>query len=603
MNNNKTKYNLLKSTRFIIQKAWKHYKSVSFLSLGISLVSTGIYLIQLFISPMILGCIEKSAPLTELLCTIAFFMVGLYLLNWLSGYFEKQAFYLYAALRMEITNEVRTKSLTTSYPNAIDPEVIKLRDKAFEATAAPSRATEKIWRTMSALLTHVCCFIIYLLLLSNVNLLVIAVTLITSCTCFFITNRIYEWGYRHRDEFNRNWTQQCYVRGQAESVAAAKDIHIFKMKPWLTSLYQNLLDESAHYTRKKEKVYFRAKILDVAVALVRNGIAYAYLIWMVVNQDLSAAEFLLYFSAVTGFAEWVTGILKETSELRKEGLDIHAVQEYLDMEEPFLLNGGKSIPTVDQWELRLEDVTFSYPNSNEKILDNMNLTIRPGERLAIVGLNGAGKTTLVRLLCGFFDPCEGRVLLNGTDIRQFNRLEYYSLFSAVFQDFSNLDVSIAENVSQQVTEIQRERVLDCLEKANLDHIVANYPDGIDTYVGRDVFLDGVIFSGGQAQRLMLARALYKNGPILILDEPTAALDPIAESDIYQKYHEMTAGKTAVFISHRLASTRFCDRIIFLSNGRITEEGTHSELLQHNGAYANLYEIQSRYYREGDGDCA
>ena len=602
MKNNRIKYNLLKSIRFMLQKAWKYCKPVCFLSIGISVVSTGIYLMQLFISPTILGRIEKSASLAELLYTIALFMGGLFLLNWLSGYFEKQVFYLYAALRMDITNEVRTKCLTTSYPNATDPEIIKLRDKSFEATAAPSRATEKIWRTMSALLTHACCFVIYLLLLSNVNLLVIVVTLITSCACFFITNRIYEWGYRHRDEFNRNWTQQCYVRGQAESVAAAKDIHIFKMKPWLTSLYQNLLDESARYTGKRESVYFRAKILDVAVAFARNGIAYAYLIWMVINHELSAAEFLLYFSAVTGFAEWVTGILKELSELRKEGLDIHAVQEYLDMEEPFLLNGGKAIPKTDQWELRLENVTFSYPNSNEKVLDKLNLTIRPGERLAIVGLNGAGKTTLVRLLCGFFDPCEGRVLLNGTDIRQFNRLEYYSLFSAVFQDFSNLDVSIAENVSQQITEIQTERVLDCLKKANLDHIEASYPDGIDTHVGRDVFLDGVIFSGGQIQRLMLARALYKDGPILILDEPTAALDPIAESDIYQKYHEMTTGKTSVFISHRLASTRFCDRIIFLSNGQIAEEGTHNELLRLNGAYANLFEIQSHYYREGVGDC-
>ena len=572
----------------MMQIAWKYYKSVIFLSLGISTVSTGIYLAQLFIGPMVLMGIENSASLKELLYTIVLFAGSLYVLNWLSGYFEKQAFYLYSALRMEITNEVRTKCLTTSYPNAMDPETIKLRDKAFEATGAPSRATEKIWRTMSALLTHVCCFIIYLVLLAKVNIVMIVIILFTSSACFLVSNRIYEWGHRHRDEYNKNWTQQTYVREKAESVAAAKDIHIFKMKTWLNVIYKDLLDASARYVKKRESVYFRAKILDVAVALVRNGVAYAYLIWTVINQGLTAAEFLLYFAAVTGFAEWVTGILRDTSELRKEGLDIST--------------GGESIPKSDHWELRLDDVTFTYPNSNETILSNLNLTVHSGERLAIVGLNGAGKTTLIRLLCGFYDPSEGRVLLNGTDIRRFNRLEYYAMFSAVFQDFSNLDVSIAENVSQKSDGIQRDRVSNCLSKANLDYIEASFPNGIDTHVGRDVFLDGVLFSGGQVQRLMLARALYKDGPILILDEPTAALDPIAESDIYQKYHEMTEGRTAVFISHRLASTRFCDRIIFMDKGKIVEEGTHTELLQLNGAYASLFEIQSRYYQEGGGDC-
>lgn len=228
----------------------------------------------------------------------------------------------------------------------------------------------------------------------------------------------------------------------------------------------------------------------------------------------------------------------------------------------------------------------------------MNLTIHPGEKLAIVGLNGAGKTTLVKLLCGFLDPTRGRVLLNGQDVREFNRREYYSLFSAVFQEFSILDVTVAENVSQQAEGTDEERVWDCLEKAGLTKAIQALPQGLQTHVGREVYLDGVVFSGGQTQRLMLARALYKNAPILLLDEPTAALDPIAENDIYQKYDSMTAGKLSVFISHRLASTRFCDRILFLKDGVIGEEGTHESLLRLGGDYAKLFEVQSRYYQEG-----
>lgn len=228
----------------------------------------------------------------------------------------------------------------------------------------------------------------------------------------------------------------------------------------------------------------------------------------------------------------------------------------------------------------------------------MNLTIHPGEKLAIVGLNGAGKTTLVKLLCGLLDPTEGRVLLNGIDVRLFNRQEYYELFSAVFQEFSILNVTIAENIAQCAQDIDDARVQACLDQAGLTQAVAQLPQGVKTYVGREVFLDGVLFSGGETQRLMLARALYKDSPILVLDEPTAALDPLAENDIYLKYNDMTRGKTALFISHRLASTRFCDRIILLSDGGIAEEGTHESLLADGGAYAQLFEVQSRYYREG-----
>ena len=228
----------------------------------------------------------------------------------------------------------------------------------------------------------------------------------------------------------------------------------------------------------------------------------------------------------------------------------------------------------------------------------MNLTIHPGEKLAIVGLNGAGKTTLVRLLCGFFDPTEGHVLLNGRDIREFNRREYYQLFSAVFQEFSVLDVTVAENIAQTVENINYEKIHDCIEKAGLSALIQELPKGLDTHVGKEVFLDGVLCSGGQTQRLMLARALYKDGPILMLDEPTAALDPIAENDIYMKYNDMTQGKTSIFISHRLASTRFCDRIIFMADGTIVEQGTHESLLAQDGEYAKLFEVQSRYYQEG-----
>ena len=334
------------------------------------------------------------------------------------------------------------------------------------------------------------------------------------------------------------------------------------------------------------------------LTIARNGIAYVYLISMALNEGLGVPEFLLYFTAVSTFTTWVMGILQQATKLHQQSLDISQVREFLEYPEPFKFEEGSAVPKADSYELKMENVSFRYPGAEGDTIHGLNLTVHPGEKLAIVGLNGAGKTTLVKLLCGLFDPTEGRVLLNDKDIRDFNRREYYGLFSAVFQEFSILDVTVAENIAQNKENIDYEKVADCIEKAGLTKTVKELPKDLDTHVGREVYLDGVLFSGGQTQRLMLARALYKDGPILMLDEPTAALDPIAENDIYMKYNDMTKGKTSLFISHRLASTRFCDRIIFVADGHITEEGTHESLLALGGAYAKLFEIQSRYYQEG-----
>ncbi len=248
--------------------------------------------------------------------------------------------------------------------------------------------------------------------------------------------------------------------------------------------------------------------------------------------------------------------------------------------------------------IELEHVSFRYPGAEEDTIHNLSLTLRPGEKVAVVGLNGAGKTTMVKLICGLYDPTEGRVLLNGTDIRTFDRRQFYRLFSAVFQNFSLLDLTVSEVVAQTWRNIDMEKVKASIQKAGLSEKVEGLPKGYETHIGKMAYLDGVELSGGETQRLMLARALYKDGPFLILDEPTAALDPIAESDIYQKYNEMTQGKTSLFISHRLASTRFCDRILFFQDGRILETGTHEELLKKKGGYAHLYDVQARYYQEG-----
>ena len=594
----KPKYNIVQNVTWMIKLAWKVRKRVLLFCVLAALVEVLYNLAQLYIAPQILRLVEQRASMGELLLTIVFFTAALFLTLGTKAYFEACIEYPRIDVRSAIIGMVARKANTTSFVNTIDPDYIKLRGKAHSNCDTNRAATEYIWQSLTNLMKNVGGFLVYLTILSHLNGLLMTVIILTCVAGFLVSKRTSDWMYRHRDDEMVYYTKKSYLRGKSQSTVLAKDIRIFGLQSWLNELLDQVHDVYLDFSLKVEKKWLAADMTEAVLTMARNGIAYVYLIHMTLNEGLSVSEFLLYFTAVSTFSTWVMGILQDLSGLYKNSIDISVVREFLEYPEPFKFEDGESVPVADAYELRLDHVSFRYPGADADTIHDMDLVIRPGEKLAIVGLNGAGKTTLVKLLCGFFDPTEGRVLLNGRDIRDFDRNAYYGLFSAVFQEFSVMDVTVAENIAQTTADIDYEKVNACVEKAGLTHAIEELPKGLHTHVGRNVYLDGAQFSGGQTQRLMLARALYKDGPILILDEPTAALDPIAENDIYRKYNDMTAGKTSVFISHRLASTRFCDRIIFVADGNIAEEGTHESLLALCGAYARLFEVQSRYYQEG-----
>lgn len=600
----KPKYNLWQNTGFMLRTSRKYAKSVFPLCIVLALLSAGKSVAELLIAPAILNKIELSASLGSVVFTIAAFALVLMLLSGLRSYVDTNALFGRIAVRSQgIYLSISRKYAETSYPNLLNTDFLALGEKASAACAGNSESSEAIWTTLTDLMTSCIGFIVYLALLTNLNLWLAALVAATTAVSYFASKRINEWGYLHRSEELELTKRIEYANKTATSREFAKDIRMFGLRGWLEDLWGSTMRLYSAFCAKRERKYIWANIIDIVLTFLRNGIAYAFLIGITVKNGLPASQFLLYFAALSGFAQWVVEILDKLSVMHKQSLDISTIREFLDWDEPFDLNGGERIAFEPnkQYEIRLDDVSFRYPKADKDTLSHINLTVHPGEKLAIVGLNGAGKTTLVKLVCGFLDPTEGRILLNGEDIRKFNRNDYYALFSAVFQEFSVLDVTVKENVAQCVDGIDETRVWQCIDKAGLTEKIQSLPKGIETHLGRRVFKDGVEFSGGQTQRLMLARALYKNAPILVLDEPTAALDPIAENDIYQKYNDMTHGRTSFFISHRLASTRFCDRIIFVDGGKIAEEGTHDELLKNGGGYAYLFEVQSKYYRSDNQD--
>lgn len=596
----KPQYNMWSNSRFMIKLAWNKEKSVIVFCILQAALAVGMNLLGLYVTPTILKRVESSVPLQELIYTIVIFASALLVVGAAAAYLEENTLFGRVKVRNELVVMVHDKFSATSYPNTGDQGFLKLLDKARMAVSSNNQATEAIWNTFKDILQSSMGFIIYLLLLSSMDIFVVVLTLSTTVAGYFINRRINSWGYRHREEEAAYSHKMNYVSSKVKDFTAAKDVRIFGMQPWLEGVYNSTLRLYEAFRARGERVYLWTNVVDVVLALLRNGIAYAYLISLTIRQGLSASQFLLYFTAIGGFTAWISSILNSLSVLHKQSLDISTLRDYLGFKEIFKFDDGEAMePDISEpYELELRNVAFRYPEADKDTLRNINLRIRPGEKLAVVGLNGAGKTTLIKLICGFYDPTEGQVLINGQDIRKFNRRDYYRHFSAVFQQFSVLAATIAQNVAQSKDNVDMDKVKECIERAGIRDKIESLPQGYNTNLGREVYEDAVQLSGGELQRLMLARALYKDAPIIILDEPTAALDPIAESDIYNKYNQLTKGRTSVYISHRLASTRFCDRIIFVEDGTIIEEGTHEKLVSGSGRYAELFEIQSRYYREG-----
>ena len=596
----KPKYNLWQNSWYMVKLAWRYSKSVLAICIILAAATAGETVVQLLIAPGILQKLELRASLPQLLGAIAIFTGALILFAAAKEYFDLNKLFGRVTVRIKLIEAIAEKMAQTSYENLLDTAFLQRKERASSACDDNQSPAESIWLTWTNILANLLGFAVYLALLSSLSPLLILVVIATTAAGYFVSRKVNQFGYLHREEEAAYTAEMRYVKRTVTSRAFAKDIRIFGLKPWLMEVWQKSFQLYESFLRRREKHYFLTNLADFLLSLLRNGISYAYLLHLTLTEGLSASTFLLYFTAASGFTQWITGILEQFTQLSKASLEISVVREFLEWPEGFQLTGGDPIPDAvnGTYELQLEHVTYRYPGAAEDTIHDLSLTLHRGEKVALVGLNGAGKTTLVKLLCGFLDPTQGTVRLNGVDIRKLNRRAYYKLFSAVFQEFSLLEATVAENVAQQVAGIDEEKVWQCLENAGLSDAVRALPQGLKTHLGRSIYDDGTELSGGQTQRLMLSRALYRDGAVLVLDEPTAALDPITESEIYLKYSEMTQGKTSLFISHRLASTRFCDRIILLENGSIAEEGSHEALLQAGGSYAKLFSVQRRYYEEG-----
>ena len=550
-------------------------------------------------TPLVLDLLESGKSIVIFMQTIGLVIGLLIVLTGVKTYLDFYMSIPKISCRTGIIESIAEKFSITSFPNIEDEKFLKLQEKASSACNNNSKATEDIWNKIEDLVRYSFSLLIYFVILTKLKWWILLLIIGTTVLEHTINRQIVQWQYNHRDEETTLFKRVMYFWRQSKDVGLGKDIRVFGMKSWLMDMFDDAIRAYEAFISKRERKYIWMNVLDLILSFLRNGVAYIYVAKLVVEGNLPASLFVLYIATIGNLTEQMLGIMDTCNTMNRYSMEINVVREYFDYKEQFRFEGGKKLPdAVDgKYEIELKNVSFRYPNNDTDTLHNINLRIAPGEKVAVVGLNGAGKTTLIRLISGFYDPTEGEVLLNGINIKEFNRREYYRLFSAVFQEFSILDATINDNITLEDDATNPERVWEVISKAGLEVKVKNLPDGLNTIIGKKIYENGVLLSGGEEQRLILARALYKDAPILLLDEPTAALDPIAENDIYHKYNSMTNGKTSVFISHRLASTRFCDRILLLDNGRIIEEGTHDSLILSNGEYAKLFNVQKKYYQK------
>ncbi len=367
-------------------------------------------------------------------------------------------------------------------------------------------------------------------------------------------------------------------------------------KKFLTA-HETVVDKILQTFFKTSEYTFIMNLCDLLSKLVLYGFA----IYRAVNGVMSAGDVIIFVMCFIRIQYAFESISDNFGSLLTKSQMWKQLYDFLDIPDEKYKG---TIPTEkrddNEYEFEFKHVWFKYPDSEEYTLKDIDLKWRIGEKMALVGKNGCGKSTLVKLLCRLYDPTEGEITLNGIDIRKYKYEEYMELFSVVFQDSKLFSFSLAENVAAD-TEYDAERVTDCVIRAGLGERLDTMENGIETCLYKDFDENGVEISGGEAQKLCLARAIYKGSPFIVLDEPTAALDPISEYDIYTKFNGIVGTRTAIYISHRLSSCRFCDEITVMDNGRIAERGSHDELLSNGGVYKELWTAQAEYYKDTAGE--
>jgi ABC-type multidrug transport system fused ATPase/permease subunit len=599
-NNEKPKYSVLSNVIYILDGIREYDKwLLLFVLVNVIFASFGQF-VPVIMPKLIIDQLTNGGNAKTVIILSVAFGAAMFLANGIANTSESSISTRFISVRLKFIAHSGKKFMTTDFQNLENPKVLDMSQKGDRACNNNADGIEGIMHRTQWAASKILTLLSMGTVISFLNPVIIVAILILLSINFYVSSKTRKLDKKENDLLAPVWRKLGYIGGTMSDFSYAKDIRLFGMQSFLNDKYIKEQDNRFKGQVKIWRYWTKVANISAVTSLLQEVILYIWLCWRVLYGHMSIGDFVMYAAAIRTFSSTLGGLLDDISHIRQQNEIVCDYRAFLDY--PDISTGKESLPQkLGNKELcfEFEDVSFKYPGREEYALRNLNFRIDAGERLAIVGLNGAGKTTFIKLLTRLYEPESGRILLNGVDIKNYNKREYYSLFSVVFQEIEMFAFTVAENVSmKEYKKTNFNEVRMSIDKAGLKSKIDTLQHDIDTTVLKIIDEGGVEFSGGESQKLALARALYKNAPCVVLDEPTAALDSLAEERLYKNFDSLIGSKTAVYISHRLASTRFCDRIAMFECGQIIETGTHDELMRKGGRYAEIFDMQAKYYKEG-----
>ena len=599
----KSKYNFFSNIKYCYSILFKHRKNYRFLlpfSLILGLLAS---IISTYIPSLIVYFIENGFDLYKALIILLSIFIIFLIFKIIASYIDQILNMGYTIVRATYPFfDLTKRTLEMDYQKFEDKDV---KDKFMRAQLAVDSnydGVEGIFHDFPKFLTATISFFIFAIPSLFISPLILLVVIIGFILNLLLAHFLKKKDRKLNDEWSKMDNKIRYISNISENEVSSKDIRNYS----LSKKFTNLLNS---YSKELKKLILKVKFLwfipdgELSLfAFFRDLLAYAILIYDAVNGNINASEFVTLIASLTAFNSYIDQIIMLLDVHFSYSLRVRYYREFYDIKGDFNHQNKEDLSLLSSpFEIEIKNLSFKYKGSEKYIFKDFSLKINKYQKIALVGINGAGKTTLAKLLVGLYMPTEGEILINKHNLKDFNIEDYYNYVSIINQDVFPLAFTIKNNIVCSYP-YDEERFKKCIKNAGLDEKINSLKDKENTFLTQNFDKNGINLSGGEIQKMLLARALYKKSSFLILDEPTAALDPLAEKNLYEKYNELTKNQTSIFISHRLSSTRFCDEIYYIEDGKIIEKGNHDELMALKGKYFEIFNIQAKYYKdkkEGD----
>lgn len=540
---------------------------------------------------------EREATNQGIIIIVGVFFAFGALIYFLKQWLQDSTYPRITELRIDYIRDQCVKLLNMDYPYMESATFLEKYNKALESTSNNSEGIEGIYHKLFELPQLGTIVLVLAFFIGFKNPIILLAILVNIGATTLISVYVQKYEYKRKEALAKKERRVYYYGKVSKDFMYGKDVRVYSLKDRIDDNFKLEIKGYIDVFKVIKNREYALGFITLATLFLSDLATYGVLTYLTF-KGMSISDYSMYVIAASTLSLQMTTLSENITFIMREYLYVRDFYEFMDAD--LGEHGGdlKAIPKEESMAIEFKKVTFAYPGTDKYVLKDFSLTIPKGQKLAIVGINGAGKTTFVKLLTGLFKVNEGEILINGININEYKKSELYKMFGAVFQEVNILALTIAQNIACTLENIDYKKLDKVLKQVGLYEKVYELKDNVNTTMLKIIDENGVVFSGGESQKLAIARALYKGGNCVIMDEPTAALDALAEAEIYNKFDLLTEGKTAIYISHRLASTKFCDAIALLDETGLREYGTHEELMENKGSYYDMFVTQGKYYQEG-----